>query len=420
MSERELRRGEVLSRVKRGELKLAEGAERLELSYRQAKRLYQRYKQGGTAALQHGNAGRASNRAKPQQLRERVLALVRERYGGGEANGFGPTLAAEHLAAEHGLAIDHETLRRWMQAAGLWQRRRKRAPHRKRRTAKAHFGELLQLDGSHHLWLEERAEKACLMNLVDDATGRGMFGFAGEETTWAAADLLERWVRRHGVPQALYCDWKNVYLRQATSRETIEGIEPRTQFGRMCEKLGIRVIGASSPQAKGRVERHHATHQDRLVKKMRLAGVADYEAAKGFLEGYEGEHNERFARRPAAAADYHLKLTKRQDLRRVFCLEQERVVSRDFVVRYENRWLQLEVRRNQPVWAGTRVQVEQWRDGSLHVAHEGGEIGFEEIAQPEPKPKPAPPAKRPAVRVKPQANHPWKRFPAVAKRGVNP
>ena len=420
MSERELRRGEVLSRVKRGELKLKEGAERLELSYRQAKRLYHKYKQGGTAALKHGNAGRASNRAKPKQLRERVLELVRERYGGGEPNGFGPTLAAEHLAAEHGLEVDHETLRRWMKAAQLWRRRRKRAPHRKRRPPKEHFGELLQLDGSHHRWLEERGEKACLMNLVDDASGRGLFLFAGEETTWAAAELLERWVRRFGLPQALYCDWKNVYLRRATTRETIEGIEPQTQFGRMCEKLGIRVIGASSPQAKGRVERHHGTHQDRLVKKMRLAGIADYEAANRFLEGYEREHNERFARRPAAAADYHLKLGKRQDLRRVFCLEQERVVSRDFVVRYENRWLQLKVRRNQPVWAGTRVRVEQWRDGSLHVAHEGREIGLQEIARPEPKIKPAPAAKQPVAPIKPKADHPWKRFPAVAKRAANP
>jgi transposase len=420
MSERELRRGEVLNRVKRGELKLVEGAERLELSYRQAKRLYQRYKQGGTAALKHGNAARPSNRAKPQPLRERVLELVRERYGGGEARGLGPTLAAEHLASEYGLEVDHETLRRWMKQAGLWQRRRKRSPHRKRRTAKAHFGELLQLDGSHHRWLEERGPQACLMNLVDDASGRGMFVFADEETTWAAADLLERWVRRHGIPQALYCDWKNVYLRRATARETIEGVEPRTQFGRMCEKLGIRLIGASSPEAKGRVERHHGTHQDRLVKKMRLAGIADYEAANRFLEGYEREHNERFGRRPAAAADFHLRLPRRLDLRRVFCLEQERVVSRDFVVRFENRWLQLQVRRNQPVWAGTRVQLEQWRDGSLHVAHEGRQISFEEIAQPAPRPQPTAVAQRTVVRVKPKADHPWKRFPAVAKRGVNP
>ena len=420
MSKRELRRGEVLNRVKRGELKLVEAAERLELSYRQAKRLYQRYKQGGTAALKHGNVGRASNRAKPAALRERVLELVRERYGGGEPDGFGPTLAAEHLAAEQGLAVDHETLRRWMQAAGLWKRRRKRSPHRKRRARREHFGALLQLDGSHHAWLEERGEKGCLMNLVDDATGRGMFLFASEETTWAAAELLELWVRRFGVPQALYCDWKNVYQRRQTPREAIEGIEPQTQFGRMCEKLEIRMIGASSPEAKGRVERHHGTHQDRLVKKLRLAGIADYQAASQFLDNYEREHNERFAREPAAAADYHLQLPPRLKLERVFCLEQERVVSRDLVVRYENRWLQLAVKRNQAVGPGTRVQIQQWRDGSLHIAHEGREIAFEQIAEPAPQIKPTPKPKRPAVQVKPKADHPWRRFPAVAKRAANP
>lgn len=420
MSEKELRRGELLSRVNRGEMKLREAAERLGVSYRQAKRLSKRYREGGTAALKHGNAGRRSNRAKPEPLRERTLELVRERYGGGDREGFGPTLAAEHLAAEHGIEVDHETLRRWMLEERLWRRRRKRKAHRRRREAKAHFGELLQLDGSHHRWLEGRGEKGCLMNLVDDATGQAMCLFAAQETTWAAADVLERWVRLYGIPQAIYCDWKNVYQRRATAREALEGIAPETQFGGMCAKLGIELIPASSPEAKGRVERHHGTHQDRLVKKMRLLGIADYEAANRYLEEkYLAEHNGRFAREPASAADCHVKL-RRQDLRRVFCLEQERVVSRDFVVRYENRWLQLKVRRNQPVWPGTRVRLEQWRDGSLHVAHEGREISFEEIAQPEPKPKPAPAAKRPVVRVKPKADHPWKRFPAVAKRGVNP
>ena len=419
MSERELRRGELLSRVKQGKMKLLEAAERLELSYRQAKRLYRRYRAGGTAALQHGNAGRRSNRAKAEPVRERALQLLRERYGGGEPEGFGPTLAAEHLAAEHGLEIDHETLRRWLLAAGLWRRRRKRPPHRKRRQAKAHFGELLQLDGSHHAWLEERAEKGCLMNLVDDATGRALCLFASEETTWAAADLLERWVRRYGVPQALYCDWKNVYQRRPTERERIEGVEPQTQFGRMCEKLGIRVIAASSPQAKGRVERHHGTHQDRLLKKMRLLEIADYEAANRYLdEEYLEAYNERFAHEPAATADYHVRPPRRTDLRRVFCLEQERVVSRDAVVRYENRWLQLRPRRNQMLGAGTRVTVQQWREGSLHVEHEGREIGYEEIAAAAPKPAPARAQTRPAVRVKPKANHPWKRFAAVEKRAT--
>lgn len=417
MSEPELRRGEALSRVASRELTLSEAAERLELSYRQTKRLYRRYRMGGTAALAHGNAGRRSNRAKPDELRGRVLELVRERYGGGEPDGFGPTLAAEHLAAEHGLVVDHETLRRWMQASGLWSRRRKRSPHRKRRQAKAHFGELLQIDGSHHRWLEQRGAKGCLINLVDDATGRAECLFAAEETTWAAADALERWVRRHGVPQAVYADWKNVYQRRPTERERIEGVEPETQFGRMCAQLGIRLIPASSPEAKGRVERHHGTHQDRLVKKMRLAGIADYEAANAYLDQtYLPQHNQRFGHEPAAAADYHLPLPAGLDLRRVFCLEQERKVSRDRVVRFENRWLQLELRRNQPVGPGTRVTVEQWRDGSLHVSHEGVELAFTEIERTAPQPPPKRAAPRAAPLVKPAADHPWRRISAVKKQ----
>ena len=182
------------------------------------------------------------------------------------------------------------------------------------------------------------------MNFVDDATGVALGRFSSEETTWAAADLLEAWVRQYGVPKALYCDWKNVYKRQPTAREAIEGIEPETQFGRMCAKLGIRIIAAASPQAKGRVERHHGTHQDRMIKKMRLKGIADYEAANRYLdEHYLGEHNA--ACEAAAGADFHRRLPKPLDLKWVFCLEAERVVSNDLVVRFENRFLQLKPKR---------------------------------------------------------------------------
>ncbi len=304
MSAKELRRGEVLSRVKRGELTLVEAAELLEVSYRQAKRLKKRYGEGGSKALVHGNVGRASNRADDKR-REQVLELVREHYSGEPQERFGPTLAAEHLASDHGIEVARETLRGWMLAAGLWSRRRKRKPHRSRRQRRAHFGALIQLDGSHHDWLEGRGSKGCLMNFVDDATGRALCRFSDEETTWAAADLLQAWVRQYGVPQALYCDWKSVYKRRPTSRETMAGIEPETQFGRMCAKLGIRIIAASSPQAKGRVERHHGTHQDRLIKKMRLEGIGDYEAANRYLdERYLVEYNTRFACEPAEEEGY--------------------------------------------------------------------------------------------------------------------
>ena len=278
MSGKEMRRGEVLERVKRGELKLNEAAQLLEVSYRQAKRLLRGYRAGGAEALVHGNVGRASNRIDSER-REQALRLVRAHYSGEPHERFGPTLAAEHLAADHDIVVPRETLRRWMLSAGLWSRRRKRKPHRGRRQRRAHFGALIQLDGSHHDWLEGRGPKGCLMNFVDDASGLGLCRFSDEETTWAAADLLEAWVRRHGIPKALYCDWKSVYKRKPTSCETLQDVEPETQFGRMCGKLGIDIIAASSPQAKGRVERHHGTHQDRLIKKMRLEGIANYEAA---------------------------------------------------------------------------------------------------------------------------------------------
>lgn len=417
MSAKELRRGEVLSRVKRGDLKLTEAAELLEISYRQAKRLKKRYGERGPQALVHGNVGRVSNRADPKR-REQILELVRENYSGEPHERLGPTLASEHLKTDHGLDVRRETLRRWMLAAGLWSRRRKRRPHRSRRQRRAHFGELIQLDGSHHDWLEGRGPKGCLMNFVDDATGRALCRFSSEETTWAAADLLQAWVRQYGVPKALYCDWKNVYKRRPTSREVLEGIEPETQFGRMCAKLGIGIIAASSPQAKGRVERHHGTHQDRLVKKMRLRGIADYEAANRYLaEQYLDEHNAKFVCQAAAGADFHRRLSKRLDLKWVFCLEAERVVSNDLVVRFENRFLQLKPQRNQDLGAGGRVTVQQAREGELQVVHEGRKVAFEEIMRPQPQSGPA--KQRPARRTrKPAANHPWRQLLFTKKRAA--
>jgi transposase len=284
MSGRELARVEVLSRVKAGTLSVASAATLMGVSYRQAKRLVRRYQAEGAKGLKHRRAGGASNRARPAKERERVLALVREKYSGSVAVRFGPTLAAEHLATEDGVTVHHDTLRRWMLAAGLWSRARKRSPHRTRRERKAHFGELVQLDGSFHLWYEGRAPGGCLMNLVDDATGRTLARRGDQETIWTAVAVLRRWIEGYGVPLALYTDWKNVYVREPNAEERATGAVPLTQFGRMCAALGIQIIAASSPQAKGRVERNHGTHQDRLVKKLRRLGIADAAAANTFLE----------------------------------------------------------------------------------------------------------------------------------------
>ena len=274
MSTQELRRVEVFSQVGGRALRLVDAAEMLALSYRQTKRLWQRYQLEGAAGLRHRSAGRASHRAKPRAFREEVLRLIREKYGGSaQEPRFGPTLAAEHLAEEDHLSIDAETLRRWMLEEGLWTRQRgKKRAHRRRRPRKEHFGELLQLDGSFHAWFEQRGPRGCLMNMVDDATGITQAYFGKEETTWAAVHVLRLWIAQHGVPLALYTDWKNVYKVAPTPQQELHGEEPLTQFGRMCAQLGIRILAAHSPQAKGRVERKNGVHQDRLVKKLRRQG----------------------------------------------------------------------------------------------------------------------------------------------------
>ena len=296
MSEEEVRRAGVLKRVKGGELTQVEAAEMLGLSYRQLKRIYVRYRESGAKGLVHRSAGKASNRARPAKERERILKIVRKEYSGGPGERFGPTLAAEHLEVDYGLVVDAETLRRWMLAAGLWTKERKRKPYRQRRARRAHFGELVQMDGSFEQWLEERGPRGCLIHMVDDATSTSQGQFADEESTWAVADTLRGWVTRYGVPRALYLDWKNVYHHAATTKQKEQGIEPITQFGRMCRKLGIELIGANSPQAKGRVERGHGTHQDRLIKKMRLKKIGSYEEANRYLEEtYLEEHNAKYA-----------------------------------------------------------------------------------------------------------------------------
>jgi transposase len=389
----------------------------MEVSYRQAKRLFGRYRAEGAKGLKHRNAGRPSNRTTSRRVRTRVLALIRAKYSGTAETRFGPTLAAEHLASEDGLAVDHETLRRWMLAAGLWSRARKRSPHRRRRARMAHFGELVQLDGSFHPWFEDRGPHSCLLTLVDDATGRSLGRFGAQETIWAAVAVLRAWIAQYGIPRALYTDWKNVYVRRPNQEERETGAEPLTQFGRMCAALGIKIIPASSPQAKGRIERNHGTHQDRLVKKLRRKGVADVAAANAFLEGeYWADHNRRFAQAPASTDDFHVAVPRGVPLDQVFRLEEKRTVSNDWVVRYDNRSLQIERQSGRPP-ARSTVLVYEAIDGQLEIRYRGRKMRWTEV-QPQPQTDSVPPRTvqrrrdRPdAIRLKPRvsADHPWRR-----------
>jgi len=422
MSSKELRRVGVLARVEKEALSLVQAAQILGLSYRQAKRIWQRYQVEGAEGLRHRSVGRESGRAKPKKFRQQVLRLVRRKYSGAVGERFGPRLAAEHLGSEDGLAVHPETLRRWMLAEGLWSRMRKSRAHRQRREAKAHFGELVQLDGSFHKWLEERGPKGCLMNMVDDATGTTLGRVGAEETTWTAARVLRSWIEKYGVPLALYTDWHAVYIQEPSEGQRRRGEGVQTQFGRMCERLGIRIIAAHSAQAKGRVERNHGTHQDRLVKKLRRKKIGSYEAANEYLEGeYLPEHNRRFGHAAAAEEDYHRPVPRGAELEEVFRLESERVIGNDWVVRYENRFLQVQRQAGHYAPAKAKVVVCEWEDGRLEIRYRGQKVEWEEIAErPRPRATEAPnKATKAYGGTPPTATHPWKqRYDGMSAWGV--
>ena len=407
-------RAEVLSRVNVGELQVVDAAELMDVSYRQGKRLWRRYREEGARGLQHGNAGRRSNRAKPGQFREQVLRLIRNKYGGEAGKRFGPTLAAEHLGQDDGMKVDAETLRRWMLAEGLWSRGRKRKPHRRRRERRRHFGELVQLDGSFHAWLEERGPQLCLMNLVDDATGTTYSQLHEQETIWAAVDVYRAWVERYGVPHTLYTDWKNVYVVEPTEEQRLAGELALTQFGRMCRRLGTHIIAANSPQAKGRVERNHGTQQDRLIKKMRLERIGSAAEANQYLrQRYLPDHNRRFRQQAAEPEDYHRKAPCQHALDAIFRLEEERTISNDWVVRYHGRFLQIQ-RESRYAPAGGKVIVSEDRAGGLEVRYRSHPVQWREIPLPAPRPQPPAIAPRPVVEVRrkprrPASDHPWKK-----------
>lgn len=427
MSRKEWSRGAVLARVAAQELTLVEAVALLGVSYRQAKRLWRRYRGEGSAGLVHRNVGRPSNHACATPERERVLALIRAHYGGPLAKGpgqrFGPTLVAEHLWTDHGVLVARSTLRDWMRAAGLWSRTRRSRPTHTRRARMAHFGELVQLDGSFHDWFEGRGvragQRSCLMSLVDDATSITLLRFGAEETIWAAVGVLRAWIAAHGVPRALYTDWKNVYKREPTLNERSRGEAAYTQFGCICQKLDITIIGAASPQAKGRIERSHGTQQDRLIKKMRLRAIGDDAAANAYvIATYLPQYNARFAVTPASAVDHHRLRDRRLRDDDVFCLEHRRIIGQDHVVQYGGHALQLDRATRGRVPAKSAVLVRETEDGRVRVIHVGRD-GRERVchwtpaveraaSRPTLPPATISPAASPPTPNRPAADHPWR------------
>ncbi len=414
LSDRDFKRAVVLGRLASQEISSAEAGELLGLSTRQVKRLRKRFSAGGVKAILHLSQGRRSNRSHEAELMTRVLGLIRDRYSGsapvGKGQRFGPTLVAEHLLEDEQITIPVSTLTRWMKSAGLWSRRRRRKLHRRRRERMAHFGELVQLDGSFHDWFEGRGgkhlEQCCLMTMTDDATGTVLARFSAQEDLWSVLTLVRSWIEKYGVPRAFYTDWKNVYRQFFDEASTKE----EHQFSRICQKLGIEVILASSPQAKGRVERTHGTSQDRLVKKMRLKSISTLAEANEFLKrSYLRTHNAKFAKQPRSAVDFHTKANPRLMTHDVWCKEKSRRVSNDGVISYFNRKLQLNLRRDMPERA--TVLVRETEDRSIRIVYRSpagreNEIVWHDYLESRVPQLPKP--RRLATLTKPSTTHPWR------------
>jgi hypothetical protein len=365
MSRKERKRLTVMAGVTAEKLTLVQAAELMGVGYRQSKRIWKRYQADGDAGLVHRLRGQPSARRKPAALRAQALA----RYAEDRYADFGPTLMAEHLAKEK-LVVDHETLRRWRVAAGQHTVRRRRQVHREWRERKPSFGAMVQLDGSHHEWFEGRGPKCVLMVMVDDATNQMRARFFAEETTRASYDVFAGWVRKHGLPGSLYVDRDSIYRCEgvASIAQQLAGEEPETQFGRAMKTLGVELILANSPQAKGRVERMNGTLQDRLVKEMRLAGISNLESANRFLDGnYLRAFNRQFARTAASPVDVHRAVPR--NLNEVLSWEEERVVQCDWTVACEGKRYQLDRQHEALSLVRRKVIVRTLRNGRIQLVY---------------------------------------------------
>jgi len=371
------------------------------LSERQMRRLVKVVRERGDRGIIHGSRGWPSNRSLPDEVRGRVLSLYQERYPD-----FGPTLATEKLLEFEGIKISDETLRKWLIEAGLLKKRRKRSAYRQWRPRKECFGEMVQMDGSHHDWLEGRGPKLVLMAYIDDATNNTYARFYDYEGTMPAMGSFKGYVRENGLPISVYLDRHTTYKssKKLTEWEEVEGIEPLSQFERALKELGVEVIHALSPQAKGRVERLFGVLQDRLVKEMRLRGIKTKDEANEFLEEYLPRYNERFRVCPANEANAHVRLPGDFDLDRYLCIKRERTLRKDNTIALDGILYQIEEQ------SGKKVVVEERIDGSLHIISKGMALKYKEIAE---RPKKEVVTKtdqrvynRPR---KPSKDHPWRR-----------
>ncbi len=408
MSQRERDRLETLHLVQQSKCSQVAASRLLNLSTRQIRRLLRRLDTDGDVGVVHRSRGRPSNSRRPPTLRKQVLRIYAKDY-----RDYNLTFACERLSAR-GLEVSRETLRQWLMSVGLWTKRRKHPKHRSRRDRKACFGELVQTDGSVHDWLEGRGPELTLLVMIDDATSQSMAWFAPAETTEGYFELLGQWVRTHGRMISLYADGRTVFFGKDGKSET-------TQFGRACKELGIELIRAYSPQAKGRVERFNGTAQDRLVKMLREANAKTIEQANAVLtETFLPWFNANCTVEPTSRTDAHRPNHSSMPLARILCSHHVRTVTNDYTVRLHGHVFQLR-KPALPGLRGGKVTVEECADG-LKMRFRDKLLKFDEIpaaaknAAASSKRTPKPKRRNPPY--KPPADHPWRK--RTPDRSVRP
>lgn len=365
LSQKELQRVTVISQCVQGNLTCARAAELLALSPRHIKRLKARYRQGSAAALAHVSRGRPSHRRLAARTRQKLLHLARSRY-----SGFNDHHLHEKLVEQEGFSLSRETLRRILRAAGIGSPRKRRPPaHRQRRLRSARQGQLVQLDGSPHHWLQGRGPLLTALGMQDDASGKILAAqFFPSETAEGYFHLLQTLLRRYGVPLAFYGDRSGVFTRNDdhwSLDEQLAGQRQPTQFGRALDQLGITFIAAQTPQAKGRIERLWGVLQDRLTSELRLANACDIVAANAVLRRFVADYNRRFARTPRENEKAWRPAP--QNLERICCFTHERIVSNDNVVQWDGRRLQIQSQPRRFSFAGAKVQICHALDGRVSL-----------------------------------------------------
>jgi len=406
MSMKELKRIPVIHSVINGQITQQEATNILGLCRQQIGRITVRVKREGDVALIHHSRGKPSNRVKASDEKNKILYLCNTIY-----KGFNPTFASEKLFEINKLHIHPDTLRKWFIEADIPYKKRRAPKHRSWRPRRNSFGHMVQLDGSHHDWFEQRGPKCVLMGYVDDATSRVYANFYDYEGTKPAMDSFKRYIKRYGIPQSVYLDKHSTYCstKKPTLEDELNNTKTLSQFERALKELCVDVIHADSPQAKGRVERSFRTHQDRLIKEMRLEGINNVGDANKFLHSYYiPKHNRKFAVKPEDRTNLHRAIPKHLNLDRIFSIKNKVALRNDFTIQRKKTFYQvLDAVRTK------EVIIEERLNGSLCIYHKNRQLKYKLIDK-----KPAPAEK--TYKLKkihiPLKDHPWRKYKVKTRK----